>query len=194
MSTYNFDKLDEIIADLTELRDSIADIAMPAATREYPNNYYVYRHWSGEGTGRRCVYIGKGFADRAWSERVRDDEPYTIEVIVDGMDEETAYGVESAFLEDYRKTHGDSLPKYNVDGYNVYFSPVDTIAGPWQILWIKDGVVIEESRKFKTDVASIMGLLKSANSNKIGFNKGPWHTTLTADQYDHARIRFFNNA
>lgn len=181
------ERIETIIDELTELRSLIID-EQTAETADDIGSY-VYRHWSGEGNGRRCVYIGSGTGDRAWAPREGREEEYTVEIVVDGLDRDTAYCVESTFMEDYLKTHKGKMPKYNIDGTPEYHPASDCMSGPWQLCYFFENEKIAETAVFKSDVRSIMGTFRSASNNKIGFNKGPWVKGLVRADYTSVRIR-----
>ncbi len=190
------EKIENAIDELNEIRSLIIDQEETASMQEEEKNVsplrpgsYVYRHWSGEGKGRRCVYIGSGTHDRAWSPREGREEDYTVEILLDGLDRDTAYRLESTFMEDYAKTHKGAYPKYNIDGTPEYFPAVDGMSGPWQLVFIKDVMEVAKTSIFKTDIRNVVGLLKSAGNNKIGFSKGPWVTNLSRSDYDYVTIR-----
>ncbi len=185
------EKIENAIDELNEIRSLIIDQEETASMLEHPSRpgSYVYRHWTGEGKGRRCVYIGSGTGDRAWAPREGREEDYSIEIMFDGLDRDMAYRLESTMMEDYAKTHKGSYPKYNIDGPPEYFPAVEGMAGPWQLVYYKEDAEVASTRVFKTGINRIVGLLKSAGNNKIGFSKGQWVPDLSRSDYDQVTIR-----
>ncbi len=186
------ERLETMIDEINEIKALYEDEQRdPEAgnTARYPLDSYVYRHWTGEGKGRRCVYIGSGTGDRAWAPREGREEEYTVEIVVDGLDRDTAYRIESTFMEDYLKTHKGNMPKYNIDGTPEYHPAVDGMAGPWQLCYFYGNEKIAETPVFKSNIRSLMGTFRSASNNKISAYKGPWIEGLTRGDYDSVRIR-----
>ncbi len=183
------DRIDTMIDELNELKELYLDEKTEEKATTLRPGSYVYRHWSGEGKGRRCVYIGSGTGDRAWAPRDGREEDYTIEILFDGLDRDTAYRLESTMMEDYAKTHKGAYPKYNIDGPPEYFPAADGMAGPWQLVYFFNFEEVGKTRIFKTDIRNVVGLLKSAGNNKIGFSKGQWVEGLTRGDYDYVTIR-----
>lgn len=190
---YMIDTLNDIKADMCAYIDEkIKELEelLPQEELWTPNalGSYVYRHWSGEGKGRRCIYIGSGTGNRAWHRRDYDTD-YTIEIIVDGLTRDEAYQVESGFLEDYAKCHGGKLPKFNIEESNEYHPPIDSLDGPYNLVYYKGNEVVAETKRSPNRVGTIRGTLKSATSNKLKSGRA-WIPGLERDEYDSVRIRF----
>ena len=190
---YMIDMLNDLKADIVYMIDEKMkelELELPEEEVWSPEAFgsYVYRHWSGEGKGRRCIYIGSGTGNRAWHRRDYDTD-YTIEIIVDGLTRDEAYGVESAFLEDYAKCHSGKLPKHNIEESNEYHPPIDALDGPYNIIYYKGLEVVAQTKQSPNRVGTIRGTLKSATSNKLKSGRA-WVNGLQRNEYDSVRIRF----
>lgn len=173
----------EFLEDEVKLMEQTADLQV--ASNQGAVGSYVYRHWDTNGS---CIYIGSGTGDRAWSDRGRDEE-YTVEIIADGLDRDTAYCVESAFIENYGEQHGGRTPKYNMAGREEYFKPQTFVPGPWQLCYFERDMPVAATTVFKSPVRNVIALLKSAMNNKMSYTE-PWVAGLSSNDWDSVRIRF----
>ena len=182
--------IDNVLDDLNELRSLIIDEQTSTVIDALiPPGSYVYVHYAVQEDGQLLpVYYGSGTGDRAWSDRGYDF-PYVVRIMVDGLSRTEAYQVENYMLQRFMKEHGGQLPQENTEEQNLNHIAVDTLPGPYKLLWKKGDTVVEETRWMKPKtgkVGTIVGTLTSALSNK----NGKWHRKLNRDQYDHVTLRF----
>jgi hypothetical protein len=176
--------LAETSEEVVVLKDMIEALPDDEKTldRPLPRNSYVYRFWQ----DNECVYIGSGTGDRAWQRRHYldpNDSKVKVEIIIDGLDRNVAYSLESKFLADFIEQTG-CTPVYNIDITNEYHQPDDSAPGPWRLVYYTNNhKIIAYTPIFKTPIRSVTGLCKSARANKINTVGHQWVPGLETYSY-----------